>query len=131
MDSGFRELSIRERHLLEKLLDAAARGRDDLRTQLDHIRAEQIEIDGTLRLQCLGGVPSEYYTPVAEGVCKDADGSDIAVILHLGKSGFMSMLEVIKYDGSQITNPPSAENLVINSVPRFEVLGPGSYRKVE
>ena len=76
-------------------------------------------------------MPSKYVTPVSEGVCKDADGSDIAVMLHLGKSGFMSMLEIIKYDGSQIINPPSAENLAINSVPTIQVLGPGSYRRVE
>jgi hypothetical protein len=37
----------------------------------------------------------------------------------------------LKYDGSRIINPPSAENLVLNWVPKFEVLGPGSYRKVE
>jgi hypothetical protein len=130
MDSEFRELNTREKGLLEKLLDAAPQVRDELRTQLDQIRAEQIEADGTLRLHCLGGVPSKYVTPVSEGVCKDADGSDIAVMLHLGKSGFMSMLEIIKYDGSQIINPPSAENLAINSVPAFQVLGPGNYRRV-
>jgi hypothetical protein len=126
MNSEFRELSTREKGLVEKLLNAAPQVREELRTQLNHIKAEQIEDDGTLRLQCVGGTPSKYYTPVAEGVCKDADGSDIAVILHLGKSGFMSMLEIIKYDGSQIINPPSAENLVLNSVPRFEVLGLGN-----
>jgi hypothetical protein len=130
MDSEFRELNSREKDLLERLLSAAPHGRDELRTQLNHIKAEQIEDDGTLRLQCHGGTPSRYYTPVAEGVCKDADGADIAVILHLRKGGFMSMLEIIKYDGSQIMNPPSAENLAINSVPTFQVLGPGSYRRV-
>ncbi len=130
MDSEFRELSMREKGLLEKLLSAAPHGRDELRTQLNYIKAEQIEDDGTLRLQCYGGTPSRYYTPVAEGVCKDADGADIAVILHLRKGGFMSMLEIIKYDGSRIINPPSAENLVLNWVPKFEVLGPGSYRRL-
>ncbi len=129
MEAEFRELSTREKDLLEKLLDAASHGRDELRTQLDHLKATQIEDDGTLRLQCLGGVPGKY-TPVAEGVCKDADGSDIAVILHLGKDGFMSMLEIIKYDGSRIINPPSADKLVLNWVPKVEVLGPGSYRQM-
>jgi len=121
MDSEFRELSPREKDLVEKLVNAATHGRDELRTQLHHIKAEQIEDDGTLRLQCLGGVPAKRYTPVAEGLCKDADGSNIAVILHLGKGGFMSMLEIIKYDGSRIINPPSAENLALNCVPLFQV----------
>jgi hypothetical protein len=129
MDSEFRELSTREMGLVEKLVDAAAYERDQLRTQLNHIKGKQIEDDGTLRLQCLGGEPGKY-TPVAEGVCKDADGSDIAVLLHLGKDGFLSMLEIIKYVGSQIISPPSAENLILNNVPTFQVLGPGNYRRL-
>src|SRR6266404_8737038 len=100
MDSEFRELTSRERGLLEKLLDAAIHGRDELRTQLNHVKAKQIEEDGTLRLHCDGGIPAPgKYAPVAEGLCKDADGSDIVVMLHLGKGGFMSMLEIIKDDG--------------------------------
>jgi hypothetical protein len=67
-----------------------------------------------LLLESLGGTGAPgKYAPVAEGMCKDADGAEIAVILHLGKGGFMSMLEIIRYDGSQIINPPSAQNLVL------------------
>jgi hypothetical protein len=114
MDSEFRELTTRERGLLEKLLSAAIYGEDELRTQLKHIKAKEIIDDGTLRLQCNGGIPAQgKYAPVAEGISKDADGSDIAVILHLGKGGFMSMLEIIKYDGSQIIKPPSAQDLFL------------------
>lgn len=131
MDSEFRELSTREKGLVEKLLNAAPKGREELRSQLNYIKGEQIQGDGTLRLRCVGGTPSTYFTPVAEGVCKDTDAADIAVLLHMGKDGFLSMLEIIKYDGSQIINPPSAENLAINSVPTIQVLGPGSYRRVE
>jgi len=127
MDLEFREISMREKGLLEKLVDSAFHGRDELRTQLNHLKAKEIIDDGTLRLRCTGGAPSGYYTPIAEGVCKDTDGTDIAVILHLGKTGFMSMLEIIKYDGSRIVNPPAAENLVLNRVPLVRVLGPGSY----
>src|SRR5436190_7016668 len=114
MDSEFRELTTRERGLLEKLLDAAIHGRDELRTQLNHVKAKQIEDDGTLDLQCNGGIPAPgKYLPVAEGISKDADGADIAVMLHLGKGGFMSMLEVIKYNGSPIIKPRAAEDLVL------------------
>jgi hypothetical protein len=114
MDSEFRELTAREMGLLEKLLDAAIHGRDELRTQLIHVKAKQIEDDGTLDLQCNGGIPAPgKYLPVAEGIIKDADGADIAVMLHLDKGGFMSMLEIIKYDGSPIIKPPSAQELVL------------------
>ena len=129
MDSEFRELSIREKGLLEKLLNAATQGRDELRAQMSALTAKQIIEDGTLDLRCESGPSAPGKDAfVAEGICKDADGADIAVILHLGKGGFMSMLEIIKYDGSRIINPPSAENLVLNWVPKFEVLGPGNYR---
>src|SRR6266567_4968637 len=114
MDSEFRELTMRERDLLEKLLIAAIFGRDELRTQLEHVRAKQIIDDGTLGLQCNGGIRAPgKYGPVAEGISKDADGADIAVMLHLDKGGFMSMLEIIKYDGSRIIKPPSAHDLVL------------------
>lgn len=114
MDSDFRELTTREKDLLEKLLTAAVHGSDELRTQLNHVKGKQIEEDGTLRLQCDGGTPAPgKYAPVAEGTYKDADGADIAVILHLGKGGFMSMLEIIKDDGSPIIKPPSAQDLVL------------------
>lgn len=114
MDFDFRELSVREHELLEKLLEAATHGRNELQAQLGSTRAKQIDNDGTLLLQCLGcvGAPAKH-APVAEGVCKDADGADIAVILHLGKDGLMSMLEIIRYDGSPIINPPTAQNLVL------------------
>lgn len=84
--------------------------------------------------RCGCGALVEYRantTPVSEGVCKDADGADIAVLLHMGKDGFLSMLEIIKYDGSQIIKPPSAENLAITFVPKYQVLGPGNYRPGE
>lgn len=114
MDSEFRELNTREKDLLERLLGAATHGRDELRTQLNHVKAQQIQEDGTLRLQCNGGTGAPGKSaPVAEATYKDADGADVAVILHLGKGGFMSMLEIIRYDGSRIINPPSAQNLVL------------------
>src|SRR4051812_38404067 len=114
MDSEFRELTARERGLLEKLLHAAIHGSDELRTQLNDVKAKQVIDDGTLRLQCVGGIPAPgKYATVAEGISKDADGSDIAVILHVGKGGFMTMLEIIKYDGSPIINPPTAQELVL------------------
>lgn len=120
MDSKFRKLNTRERDLLKKLLAIATSGRDELRSQVNDIKGKQIREDGTLLLRCISGSPFRGYTPIAEGVFKDADGSDIAVILHL-KAGFMSMLEIIKYDGSQVINQPTAENLVMSSVPKFEV----------
>jgi hypothetical protein len=114
MDSEYRQLTVQERDLIEKLLTVAIHGRDELRTQLNHCKAKHIEDDGTLQLQCQGGIPAPgKYAPVAEGVYKDADGADIAVILHLGKGGFMSMLEIVKYNGTRVIRPPSAQDIAV------------------
>lgn len=114
MDTEFRELSVRESKLLEKLVEAAIHGRVELKTQLSHVMGKQIQDDGTLRLQCDGGTGTPgKFAPVAEGSYKDADGADVAVILHLGKGGFMSMLEIVRYDGLPIIAPPSAEELIL------------------
>jgi hypothetical protein len=114
MDPGFRQLDTRERGLIEKLLEAEFPGRDELRTQLFSVTAKQIEEDGTLSLRCDSGLPAlGRYRLVAEGTCKDADGGDMSVMLHLNDQGFMSILEIIKYEPSPIINPPSARELVL------------------
>jgi hypothetical protein len=48
-----------------------------------------------------------------EGSCTDADGKEIAVLLHVDRHGFMNMLEILKYDPAPIINPPTARNLVV------------------
>ncbi len=125
MEGGFRPLDSRERALVEKLLEADFPGRDKLRGQLKSVTGKQIEPDGTLSLRCESGLPStSKFLPVAEGVCKDADGVLVSVILHINIHGFMDMLEIIKYDGSAIINPPSASELrVLRPESRGEVSG--------
>jgi hypothetical protein len=128
MDSGFRQLDARERGLLEKLLEAEFPGRDELRTQLDSLTAKQIEEDGTLSLRCDSGSPSPgKYAVAMEGMCKDADGGDMSVMLHLNHQGFMSMLEIIKYGPSPIISPPSARDLVL-LLPKDRGQKPGEKR---
>ena len=113
MESEFRQLSDRERGLLEKLLGASFPGRDELRTQLSSVTAKQILEDGTLKLRCELGVPSPSKHGLAwEAMWKDADGGDGTVMLHLDRNGFMNMLEIIKYDSTPIINPPSARDLL-------------------
>src|SRR5712692_875665 len=114
MDSGFRQLDDRERGLLEKLLEAEFLGRDELRAQLGSVSAKHTTEDGTLSLRCDSGPPSpSYYRLAMEGWCKDADGMNIAILLHLNKDGFMRLLEIFKEDGSPIINPPSARDMVL------------------
>jgi hypothetical protein len=112
MDREFRELDACERGLLERLLEVDFQGRDELRAQLNSVVAKQIEQYGTLVLRCEFGPPApSRYRLVAEGVYKDADGSSVAVMLHVGKDRLMNMLEILKYDGSPIIKPPSGRDL--------------------
>jgi hypothetical protein len=113
MELEFRQLSDRERGLLEKLLESSFPGRDELRTQLSSVTAKQLHEDGTLNLRCGSGVPSPRKDGLAwEGMWKDADRGDGTVMLHVDRNGFMHMLEIIKYDLTPIINPPSARDLL-------------------
>ena len=114
MDSTFRPLKPEERALIDRLLEPRFQGRDELRLQLRSVSAKLIRADGTLSLQCGSGkpAPTKYRVAIA-ATCADADGVDISVMLHVNKEGFMQMLEIIKYDGSPIINPPTASSLVL------------------
>ena len=113
MDSSFRPLKTHERELLEKLLEPKFPGRDELRRQLYSVVAKQMFEDGTLALQCDRSDPAPVKWPVpTEGECPDADGVPIEVLLHV-IHGFMNELEIVKYDGSEIRNPPSTRDLAL------------------
>jgi hypothetical protein len=114
MDSEFRPLSAPERELLEKLLEPEFAGRDELRSQLSAVTAKQVIEDGTLLLQCGPSRPfPRKHRLAVEGVCRAADGKEIAVLLHVDRHGFMNMLEKLKYDQTPIINPPTAGNLTV------------------
>jgi hypothetical protein len=104
-DSAFRPLDPRERGLIEKLLEAEFLGRDELRSQLGSVTAQQLHDDGTLKLRCASGLPAPIRRTLAiEGECKDADGGTIGVLLHVDKNGFMWLLEILKYGMEPIIN---------------------------
>jgi hypothetical protein len=114
MESEFRVLDSRERALIERLLEVDFQGRDELRAQIGSVTAKQIEKDGTLELRCASGPPAPTkYAVAMEGVYTDADGGMVAIILHVDKGGFMRMLEILRYDGSPIIKPPSADSVKV------------------
>ncbi|MGA8428396.1 MAG: hypothetical protein WB729_01140 [Candidatus Sulfotelmatobacter sp.] len=114
MDPDFRQLDDRERGLIDKLLETDFLGRDELISQLASVTAKQIHEDGTLTLRCGSGLPSpSKYRLVAEAWCKDADGMTISIMLHISKDRFMCMLEIYKYDQSEVINAPRSSDLVL------------------
>jgi len=78
-------------------LEAEFPGRQEWRDQLASMTAKQIIEDGTLELRCASGppLPGKYRKIPSEGVCKDANGGEIAILLHADKDGFLWMLEIL------------------------------------
>lgn len=114
IDSNYRILTVRERGLIERLLEPEFQGRDELRLQLKDVTAKQIHEDGTLYLQCSGGPPAPTkYRKAMEASATDSDGVGIAISLFVDEEGFMNMLEVIKYGPIAIIKPPTAADLTL------------------
>ena len=122
METGFRKLDEREIDLLKALLEVEFPHLEEWRSQLASMSAKQINPDGTLILRCESGSPlrSDANPPLptkgklgVEGMYKDADGGDVAILLHADGNGFLEMLEIIKYGGAPIITPPSARDVVV------------------
>ena len=113
MADELRELKEREREILEALLGAEFPGLDQRRTQLDSMMVKQVSGDGTLILHPRGNVPLPTHQMKlgVEATYQDADGGQVAILLHADGRGFLKMLEILKFDGSPILNPPSVRNI--------------------
>lgn len=113
MDSSFRPLTDHERGVLEKLLEPAFPGRDELLDQMNSVTAQKIDDDGSLVLQCGPSRPAPVKCRVpTEGECVDTDGIAIHVLLHV-VDGMMSELEVFKDDSSRVRNLPAPRELML------------------
>jgi hypothetical protein len=109
----YRDLTKEEREILERLLEPDFPGSAELRDQLNSVKAEVIDEDGGLALQSVAGpeAPVRWRVPT-EGECKDTDGVDVHVLLHV-LNGRMCELELYKEDGSRVRRLPSAHDLVL------------------
>jgi hypothetical protein len=114
IEAAFRPLKAHERELLEKLIEPAFVGRDELRLQLNSVIAQQVLEDGTVFLRCDPGSPAPgKWALKMEAEWTDADGGPGCVMLHVNKDGYMSMLDILKYGPSEIIDPPTARNIVL------------------
>jgi hypothetical protein len=113
MADDFRKLNEQEQRILEALLEVEFPGQDQWRTQLDSMAVKQVIEDGTLILRPGGGVPlPTHQTKLSvEGMYQDADGGEVAILLHADGKGFLRMLEILKYNGSPIQSPPRVGNI--------------------
>ena len=115
METDFRPLTENEKKLLEKMLDDAFPGRDELRRQLDSVTAKRVNENGSLELKVGSGpVANGPRTVPTEAWCPDTDGMMIWLLLHVVE-GKLFALEIYKEDGSRIMRPPTACSLTLPS----------------
>jgi hypothetical protein len=107
-----RQLSSRERRILERIFSQLPRGRDELRSQLHDAEVSTIDEEGSTRFLLHAGDPASSISdrvPVT-GIYEDKDGVPIYLLLHV-VAGKLRELEVYKADGSRIISRPDAEKL--------------------
>lgn len=113
MEPGFRPLTENEKKLLERMLDDAFPGRDELRRQLDSATAKRVNENGSLDLKVGSGPVAKVLRRVpTEAWCPDTDGMMIRLLLHVVE-GKLFGLEIYKDDGSRIMRPPTASSLTL------------------
>ena len=111
MSESDRPLSDAECALVLKLLSISFPGRDQLREQLNVVRALPATVEGVLPLQVNSTLRANVMSRIpTEGRCLDEDGVMIHVLLHV-TDGKMNEIETYKDDGSAIRRPPSPEAL--------------------
>ena len=114
-EKEFREPTVMERSLLERLLEADFPGKNELAVLLRAVLVKSIDEDGGLELksQIEGKAPVVKRVPVeAEG--KDDDGTIIHMLLHVVE-GRPVELEFFKDDARSVRRlpAPSAFELIV------------------
>lgn len=117
-EADFRELTLPEKAVIQRLLEADFAGRFEVQGQLSNVRVRRVDREGSLELRPADNsvpAPVAKRIPVeAEGL--DEDGMCVHVLLHV-VNGFVRELEVYKDDGSLINQMPSPENFKLLVLP--------------
>jgi hypothetical protein len=115
-DEPFRALTTGELRIVQRLLQEAFEGRDDLISQLRDAHVRRIDDNGSLAFRVGGpsAVQISARVPV-EGEAPDVDGVPIHVLLHV-VDGRLAELELYRNDLGTILEFPKAENLSVMSI---------------
>lgn len=118
MTNNNRQLTDWEQQVLDKLLETDFPGRKELQAQARHAVASPTgdpDNYGSIYLitDQKNSAPVTSRVPV-EAIGYDEDGGAVQIILHVAE-GYLHELEVFKYDGTPIKQPPSPESLVVNT----------------
>jgi hypothetical protein len=104
-----RELSDKERSIVERLLQGAFPGAIELRRQLENARVRTIDENGSLEFVDVSGDRAAVDRRVpTEAEAIDRDGVGIHILLHV-VGGKLHELEIYKEDGSPLSEPISVD----------------------
>jgi hypothetical protein len=107
-DEAWREPSKDEKRVLELLLSADFKGRDELQKQVNTARVRTIDREGSISFEVkpdTAPASVEQRVP-AETMYRDEDGVPVGVLLHV-VDGRLHEMEVYKADGSDIKVRPA------------------------
>lgn len=108
----FREMELRERRLVHRLLEPAFPGRNELREQLETARVRVVDDDGCLEFSITSSTEARQakYAVPSEGEYEDADGITVHVLLHMVR-GKAKELEFFREDGGRVKTWPDPDTL--------------------
>lgn len=115
-ETDWHMLTVREQHLLKRLLSCPFDGRDALMSQLEKALARWVVKSGVPALQLQVGSTSSpasvrQMVPV-DGLGKDLDGSDVYFLLHVVE-GRAQEVEIFRPDGKPILQLPDADSIQV------------------
>jgi hypothetical protein len=112
-DQAFRHLTAREQGIIDRLLEKAFPGRDEICKQIKQCLVRTIDEDKSLGFLVEVNVPSHVKRRIpVEAEFQDADGVLIHILLHV-VDGKVKELEIYKEDGSSIIENPDPSKLKV------------------
>lgn len=119
---GFRELTGRERGLVEQLTQPDFIGAAQIREQLEACEARTVDPEGSFELRVKNKSPARtFYRVPVELEARDRDGTPIHVLLHV-VDGIVRRIEVYKDTSEPITAWPSRWDVLVSG-PRKKARG--------
>jgi hypothetical protein len=111
---AFRELTGRERGLVQQLTQHDFIGAVQLREQLEVCEARTVDADGSFELRVKNRTPARvFYRVPVELEARDRDGTPIRVLLHV-VDGIASQINVYKDAPTPIAAWPSHWDVVVS-----------------
>ena len=112
-DHTFRDLTTHEQGIIDRLLEKAFPGRDEICEQMKKCLVRTIDEDESLEFLVKSDVKAKVKRRIpVEAEVQDTDGILIHILLHV-VDGKLNELEIYKEDGSPIIERPDPSKLKV------------------